>query len=68
LRGLNSERLALAAEIARVPEEIRGYGHVKARYLAAARTKWDQLMQQWRSGCNGAAATPAGGARAVAAA
>jgi indolepyruvate ferredoxin oxidoreductase len=33
-----------------VPEEIRGYGHVKERHLAAARAKWDTLMAQWRSG------------------
>jgi indolepyruvate ferredoxin oxidoreductase len=54
LRGLDAERLGLAAEIARIPEEIRGYGHVKARHLAAARSKWDGLMLQWR-----AAAMPA---------
>jgi indolepyruvate ferredoxin oxidoreductase len=49
--GLASvERLALAIEIARIPEEIRGYGHVKARHLGAARAKWDGLMQQWRRG------------------
>jgi indolepyruvate ferredoxin oxidoreductase len=40
----------LAAEIARIPEEIRGFGHVKERHLAAARTKWAALMQQWRGG------------------
>ena len=48
LRSLNAGNLALAAEIARIPEEIRGYGHVKARHLAAARPKWDALMAQWR--------------------
>ncbi|HVQ04250.1 MAG TPA: indolepyruvate ferredoxin oxidoreductase family protein, partial [Burkholderiaceae bacterium] len=48
LRGLDAERLALATEIARIPEDIRGYGHVKARHLAAARPKWDQLMARWR--------------------
>ena len=50
LRGLSADRLALAAEIARIPEEIRGYGHVKERHLAAARIKWDKLMAQWRAG------------------
>jgi indolepyruvate ferredoxin oxidoreductase len=61
LQGLSSaERLALAAEIARIPEDIRGYGHVKARHLAAARGKWDGLMAQWRAvGAAAAAATPA---------
>jgi indolepyruvate ferredoxin oxidoreductase len=48
LAGLTADRLVLAAEIARIPEEIRGYGHVKERHLAAARTKWNGLMAQWR--------------------
>ncbi len=50
LRTLSAERLPLAAEIARIPEEIRGYGHVKERHLKAARAKWDGLMAQWRGG------------------
>ncbi|CAN5914796.1 indolepyruvate ferredoxin oxidoreductase family protein [soil metagenome] len=50
LRTLNAGNLALAAEIARIPEDIRGYGHVKDRHLAVARPKWAALMQQWRSG------------------
>ena len=48
-KGLTSERLTLATDIARIPEEIRGYGHVKARHLVAARAKWDGLMNAWRS-------------------
>jgi indolepyruvate ferredoxin oxidoreductase len=48
LRTLSAANVAQAAEIARIPEEIRGYGHVKARHLAAARTKWAALMQAWR--------------------
>jgi indolepyruvate ferredoxin oxidoreductase len=50
LRTLSADKLPLAAEIARIPEEIRGYGHVKERHLKAARAKWDGLMAQWRSG------------------
>jgi indolepyruvate ferredoxin oxidoreductase len=50
LRSLNADNRALAAEIARIPEDMRGYGHVKARHLAAARPKWDALMQRWRAG------------------
>jgi len=48
LQGLAADKLSLAVEIARIPEEIRGYGHVKERHLAAARPKWQQLMAQWR--------------------
>ncbi len=50
LGSLSADNRALAAEIARIPEEIRGYGHIKARHLAAARPKWDALMQRWRAG------------------
>jgi len=49
LRTLNSANLVLALEIARIPEDIRGYGHVKQRHLDAARTKWAALMTQWRA-------------------
>jgi indolepyruvate ferredoxin oxidoreductase len=46
--GLQPGNHALAVEIAALPEKIRGYGHVKARNLAAARPEWDRLLQQWR--------------------
>ncbi len=46
---LTPERLALAVEIASIPEGIRGYGHVKERHLLAARAQWQALMAQWRS-------------------
>jgi indolepyruvate ferredoxin oxidoreductase len=50
LKSLNAQTLSLAVEIARVPEDIRGYGHVKQRHLDAARPKWDALMARWRGG------------------
>jgi indolepyruvate ferredoxin oxidoreductase len=50
LKSLNAETLSLAVEIARVPEDIRGYGHVRQRHLAAARPKWQALMARWRQG------------------
>lgn len=49
LAKLTPERLPLALEIARLPEDIRGFGHVKERHLSAVRTKWDTLMAQWRA-------------------
>jgi indolepyruvate ferredoxin oxidoreductase len=48
LRTLKAGNLDKAAEIARIPEEIRGYGHVKERHLKAARSKWTALMAEWR--------------------
>ncbi|MBL8349416.1 MAG: indolepyruvate ferredoxin oxidoreductase family protein [Burkholderiaceae bacterium] len=56
LAGLSAGNLAAAVEVARLPEEIRGYGPVKARHLAAVRPKWDRLMAQWRAGGARAAA------------
>jgi indolepyruvate ferredoxin oxidoreductase len=49
LAGLDHDNHALAVEIASVPEQIRGYGHVKERHLAAALTRQEQLMQAWRT-------------------
>jgi indolepyruvate ferredoxin oxidoreductase len=56
LTTLNAGNLALATDIARIPEEIRGYGHVKDRHLAAARPKWAALTAEWRSGAQRRAA------------
>jgi indolepyruvate ferredoxin oxidoreductase len=48
LTGLTSTNHALAVEIARLPEQIKGFGHVKERHLAAARSRREGLLQQWR--------------------
>ncbi|MDD0810895.1 indolepyruvate ferredoxin oxidoreductase family protein [Curvibacter sp. RS43] len=47
-RGLNAENHVLALELARLPEQIKGYGHVKERNLHAARQRWQALLAQWR--------------------
>jgi indolepyruvate ferredoxin oxidoreductase len=49
LKGLTRENLALAAEIASVPEQIRGFGHVKEAHLAKAKARREQLLVAWRS-------------------
>ena len=48
LGGLTAERHGLALEIARLPEQVKGFGHVKARHLDAARRNWADLMARWR--------------------
>ncbi len=48
LQSLTAANHATAVEIARIPEQIKGYGHVKERHLVAARKQWDSLMNQWR--------------------
>ena len=50
LAARSVQAMALAVEIASIPEDIRGYGHVKERHLKTARPKWDALMARWRSG------------------
>jgi indolepyruvate ferredoxin oxidoreductase len=49
LAVLTADNHALALELARVPEQIKGFGHVKARNLATARSKWDGLLAQWHA-------------------
>jgi indolepyruvate ferredoxin oxidoreductase len=48
LTGLSLGNHALAVEIARLPEQIRGYGHVKEGNVAKVRAKWSELMAHWR--------------------
>ncbi len=55
LGGLARDNVALALEIASLPETIRGYGHIKAKSVAEARKKQAELLARWP----GAAARPA---------
>jgi indolepyruvate ferredoxin oxidoreductase len=41
---LTAENHDAAAAFARVPEQIRGFGHVKARHLVAARVEWTDRL------------------------
>jgi indolepyruvate ferredoxin oxidoreductase len=41
-------RYQLALSIARIPEQIRGFGHVKERHLAAARQNWAAQLARFR--------------------
>ncbi|MFC3674145.1 indolepyruvate ferredoxin oxidoreductase family protein [Ferrovibrio xuzhouensis] len=47
--GLNTGNHALAMQLASIPEDIRGYGHIKLRSLTAARTKWAKLLDTFRA-------------------
>jgi indolepyruvate ferredoxin oxidoreductase len=49
LATLNADNHALALEIANLPDAIKGFGHVKARNVAAVRSKWNGLMEKWRN-------------------
>jgi indolepyruvate ferredoxin oxidoreductase len=56
LPTLNADNLALAVRIARVPDGIRGYGHVKAQHLLKARALEASLVAEWDAARGG---TPA---------
>jgi indolepyruvate ferredoxin oxidoreductase len=60
IAGLTADRLALAVEIAQLPDGIRGYGHVKAKNLAAVRERWNAALLRWRDPSSGSTAAPAG--------
>lgn len=49
LGRLDRDRHATAVAIAGIPEEIRGFGHVKLRNLKAAREKEAQLLAVFRA-------------------
>ena len=49
LARLSQTRHATALEIARLPERIAGFGHVKARNLKATRVVWADLMARFRA-------------------
>ncbi len=47
---LSAERLPIAIELARLPDEIRGYGHIKAAAMQRAAEKREALLARWRAG------------------
>jgi indolepyruvate ferredoxin oxidoreductase len=50
LAQLSPANHGLAVEIARIPEQVKGFGHVKERNLHAARERWSALMRDWATG------------------
>jgi indolepyruvate ferredoxin oxidoreductase len=49
LDDLRMGNVALAARIASVPEQIRGYGHVKHEHLERAKAREADLLQEWQA-------------------
>jgi indolepyruvate ferredoxin oxidoreductase len=43
LPALSAANTATALEIARIPEQIKGFGHVKERNVVAVQKRWQQL-------------------------
>jgi indolepyruvate ferredoxin oxidoreductase len=49
MQKLDAAHFATALEIARIPEQIKGFGHVKERHLQAARLVWADLMERFHN-------------------
>ncbi|WP_343602491.1 indolepyruvate ferredoxin oxidoreductase family protein [Roseateles sp.] len=47
LAGLSAEKLDLAIKLARLPEGIRGYGHVKLANVVTVRAQWKDLLDRF---------------------
>jgi len=49
LRGLSKKNHALAVEIARIPEQIRGYDLVKQKHVESAKSQKNEMLKEFRS-------------------
>ena len=46
--GLNAANHDTAVALANLPDDIRGFGHVKENNLKAVRARWAKLLEQFR--------------------
>jgi len=49
MEDLSSDNAALAVELSNLPEQIRGYGHVKARAILEVQKRQTELLDEWRA-------------------
>jgi indolepyruvate ferredoxin oxidoreductase len=49
LATLSAQNHPLAIKLASIPDDIRGYGHVKDAHLEKAKKKEADLLHQWRN-------------------
>ncbi len=49
-RSLDAGRLSVALELARLPESIRGYGHIKEASMDTAEERRSALLERYRNG------------------
>jgi indolepyruvate ferredoxin oxidoreductase len=55
-RSLTAGNVDLAVELANIPDQIRGFGHVKERNVHTALNRHDELLSRYRAGAAKAAA------------
>ncbi|WP_160153486.1 indolepyruvate ferredoxin oxidoreductase family protein [Microbulbifer sp. ALW1] len=49
-QSLNSANVEMAAELLALPQQVRGYGHVRAEKMAAVKPRWELLRQHFAGG------------------
>lgn len=47
LQQLTADKLELALKLARLPEGVRGYGHVKLANITTIRAQWKDLLDRF---------------------
>jgi indolepyruvate ferredoxin oxidoreductase len=52
LSELNEDNLAYACQIASLPDQIRGYGHVKENSIQTVSKQWDSMLEGYCAGKN----------------
>jgi indolepyruvate ferredoxin oxidoreductase len=50
LSRLNQDNYQQLLKLAKIPENIKGYGHIKARRVAQAQNTWNQTMSEFNKG------------------
>lgn len=58
LASLTADKLNTAVELARLPEKIRGYGHVKHANVVAVKKQWQAMLDRFHSRAADAMAQP----------
>jgi indolepyruvate ferredoxin oxidoreductase len=48
LTRLAADNHAVAVQLASLPEDIRGYGHVREQHLGKVRVRWSELLARLR--------------------
>lgn len=58
LASLSADKLDIAVQLARLPEKIRGYGHVKLANVVTVRAQWQELLDRFHGRAVPAAQPP----------
>lgn len=48
VQNLSADKLELALKLARLPQTVRGYGHVKLANITTVRAQWKDLLDRFQ--------------------